>query len=143
MFSHHLLLSVSHLEGTQCPHRADEYKFFSGQSTLECPCVGVHWKMLFMSSDKPEFICFNQDGAISLNGKPLKLDRLIYFSSSISFTKSDVNIHRDKAWTASDMLLIIWKSNLSDEIKQDFLQGVAVSVWLDHLESNKTVGEKI
>ena len=51
-----------------------------------------------MNSDKTEFMCFNQDGAISLNDKSLKLvDEFIYLSSNISSTESDVNIHINKA----------------------------------------------
>ena len=37
-------------------------------------------------------MCFNQDGAISLNGNPLKsVDQFMYLSNNISFTESDVN----------------------------------------------------
>ena len=43
-----------------------------------------------------------------------------YFGSSISSTESDVNILLKKVLTAIDSLLIIWKSDLSDKIKQDF-----------------------
>ena len=49
-----------------------------------------------------------------------------YLSSSISSTESDDNVCLAKAWTASDRLLIIWKSGLSDKVKQDFFQTVTV-----------------
>ena len=44
---------------------------------------------LYMNSDKTEFVCLNQDGAISLlNGKPLKwVKKLIYLSSNITSTE--------------------------------------------------------
>ena len=45
---------------------------------------------LYINSNKKEFMCFNQDAAISLlNAKPLKLDQFIYFESNI-------NIYIDK-----------------------------------------------
>ena len=37
-------------DSTQCPHTADECKFFSGQSILVCPCVRVHKRTLLMNS---------------------------------------------------------------------------------------------
>ena len=58
--------------------------------------------VLFVISDKTEFMCFNQDDAISLlNGKPQKLvDQFIYLGSNIPSTESDVKIRINKAWTA-------------------------------------------
>ena len=64
---------------------------------------------LYMNSDKTEFICFKQDGAMSiLNGKPLKL---VETSSNIHintlFTKSDLNIGKtDCNWQVIDHLEI-------------------------------------
>ena len=68
--------------------------------------------------------CFKQEEAIStLSSKPLKLvDQFTYLGSNISSTESDVNIH------AIDWLLIIWKSDISDKIKQNFFQPEAVLV---------------
>ena len=61
-------------------------------------------------------MCMNQNGAIfSLNDKPLKLlDQFVQFSSNISSTESNVNIHIDKVWIAIDRLMIIWKFEFSD-----------------------------
>ena len=60
-----------------------------------------------------------------LNDKPLKLvDQLPYLSSNISSIESDVIICISMAWTDIDRFLGIWKSEFSDEIKQDFLQAV-------------------
>ena len=86
--------------------------------------------MVSIETQIKEFIIFNQDGAISLlNGKPLKLvDKFIYLGSNISSAESNVNIHISKAWTAIDRLMNIWKSDLSDEIKQEFFQAVGMSV---------------
>ena len=49
---------------------------------------------LSVNSDKKEFMCFNQEHAISLmDGKPLELvHQFTYIGSNISSTESDVNI---------------------------------------------------
>ena len=85
---------------------------------------------------------YNQEGTISiLSGKPLKLvDQFIYLSSSISSSENDVNIYLAKVWNTIDWLLIIWKSDLSDKIKWNFFQ--AVSVWMHHIDADKTLREK-
>ena len=77
-----------------------------------------------------EYVCFNQEGDISaLNGSSLKLeDKLTYLSSSVSSTKSDINIHLANAWTPIDRLFIIQKSDLSYEIKWNFFQAEIVSI---------------
>ena len=49
----------------------------------------------------------------------------------ISSTESDINIRWGKVLNAIDRLSIIWKSDLSDKIKSDFFQSVAVSMILD------------
>ena len=70
-----------------------------------------------MNTNKTE--CFNREGTISsLNGGPLKLvDKFTYIGNSVSSTESDVSMRLANAWTAIDRLLIILKSDLSDEIK--------------------------
>ena len=75
---------------------------------------------------------FKREGAIfTLSGKPLKLVyKFTYFGSNISSIESDVNIRLAKAWTDIDWLSIIWKSDRSDRIKQDFFQAVTVSILL-------------
>ena len=77
-------------------------------------------------------MCFNQRGDIStLNGSSLKLvDKFIYLGSSVSSTKTNINMRLAKTWTASDMLLVIWKLDLTDKIKRSFLQAAVVSVLL-------------
>ena len=84
---------------------------------------------LCRNSNKTEFTYFYQDGAIaSLTGKPLKqIHRSIYFSSNISSTEK-VNSRIGKAWFIIDRLLTIWKSDLSNKIKQEFFQTEAMSV---------------
>ena len=87
----------------------------------------------YVNAKKMEYMCFNQEGAIStLNSGSLKLvDKFMYLGSSISYTESDVNFHLAKAWTAIDRLLIICKSDLSDKIKRDFFQDVILSILLN------------
>ena len=44
-----LSLLSSSLDSIQCLHRADQCNFFADWSTLMCPCVEIHWKMLLIS----------------------------------------------------------------------------------------------
>ena len=85
-----------------------------------------------MIADKTKYTSFNQKGDIfTLNNGSLKLvDKFTYLGSSVSFTENDFNVRLAKAWTASDRLLIIWNSNLSDKIKRNFFQAAVVSVLL-------------
>ena len=87
---------------------------------------------LYVNTRKTEFKCFKQDGAIStLNGNSQKLfDHLTYLGSNISFTESDINICMGKTWTAIYSMSIIWKYDLSNEIKRGFFQAIAVSLLL-------------
>ena len=58
------------------------------------------------------------------------IDVFIYLGSNISSTESDISILIAKAKTVIDRTSIIWKYDLSDKIKQDFLQAVAVWILL-------------
>ena len=77
-------------------------------------------------------MCFNQRGNIStLNGSSLKLvDKFTYLGSSVSSTETDINMPLAKAWTASDRLSVIWKSDLTDKIKSIFFQAAVVLIQL-------------
>ena len=55
---------------------------------------------------------------------------IVYLSSNISPTESNVNICIEKTLTAIDRLWTVWKSDLSDEIKLEFFQSVTLSVLL-------------
>ena len=87
---------------------------------------------LYVNSDITELICFKENGAIStVSGKLLKcVDQFIYLGSNISSTESGINICIGKAWIAIDRLSIIWKSDLPNEIKQEFFRAVPMSVLL-------------
>ena len=53
---------------------------------------------LYVNSDKTQLIWFNQDGAISFNGKSLILvEQFTYLGCKISFTENDVNLRVGKA----------------------------------------------
>ena len=58
------------------------------------------------------------------------VDHLTYAGSTISSTKTDVNIHIGKAWSAIDRLLTIGKYFLRDKIKRNFFQTDAELVLL-------------
>ena len=77
-------------------------------------------------------MCFIQKGDIStLDGTSLKLvDKFTYLGSSVSSTEKDIDTRLTKAWTAIDMLSIIWKSNLTDKMKRSFFQAAVVSILL-------------
>ena len=52
-------------------------------------------------------MCFNENSAISINGKPQKLiNQFIYLGSNISSNESIVNICIGKAWTIIDHMEI-------------------------------------
>ena len=74
---------------------------------------------IYMNITKIELLCFKQEEAIStLSGKTIKLrDKFTCLSSNISSTESDDNIHLAKVWTATDKLLIKWKSDFFERIK--------------------------
>ena len=89
--------------------------------------IGLH-----ENADKTEYMCFNQRGDIStLNGGSLKLmDKITYLGSSVSSTENNINTWLAKAWTAIERLSVLWKSELSNEIKRNFMQATVVSILL-------------
>ena len=77
-------------------------------------------------------MCYNQTGNITtLDGASLRLvDKFTYLGSSVSSTENDIDTRLTKAWTAIDRLAIIWKSDLTDEMKRSFFQAAVVSILL-------------
>ena len=75
---------------------------------------------------------YNQTGEISTQeGTSLKLvDKFTYQGSSASSTEKDIDTRLTKALTAINKLSIIWKSDLTDEMKCSFFQAAAVSILL-------------
>ena len=86
-----------------------------------CVCVCV--VNVYVNAHKTEYMCFNQAGDIStLDGTSLKLvDKFTYLGSNVSSTEKYIDTQLTKAWTAIDKLSIIWKSNLTDKMKRQFL----------------------
>ena len=97
--------------------------------SLERATAGIG---LYVNAHKTEYMCFHERGDIStLNGSSLELiDKFTYLGSSISSTETDKNTRLAKAWTASDRLSVIWKSNLTDKIKRSFFLAAVVSILL-------------
>ena len=87
---------------------------------------------LYVNAHKTEYMCYNQTGDIStLDGIPLKLvDKFTYLGSSVESTEKDIDTRLTKAWTAINMLSIIWKSDLTDKMKRSFFQAVVTSILL-------------
>ena len=77
-------------------------------------------------------MCYNQTGNnTTLDGASLRLvDKFTYLGSSVSSTENDIDTRLTKAWTAIETLSIIWKSDLTDEMKRSFLQAAVVSMQL-------------
>ena len=96
---------------------------------LEQTAAGID---LHVNSDKMKYMCFNQRGDTStLKGSFWKLvDKFTYQGSSVSSTKTNINMRLAMAWAAIDRLLVIWKSDLTDKIKCSFFQAVVVSILL-------------
>ena len=53
-----------------------------------------------------------------------------YRGSSVSSTKTDINMRLPKAWTAIDRQSVIWKSDLTDKMKCSFFQTAVISILL-------------
>ena len=95
--------------------------------------------------DWASVMCFNQDDAILLNDKSLKLvDQFIYLDSNIMSIENNVNICIGKTWTTIDQLMTIWKSDLSNKIGiLSNCSHVSTTVWLHYLNSHKAIGKKL
>ena len=55
---------------------------------------------------------------------------VVLLGSSVSSTEKDIDTRQTKAWTAIDRLSIIWKSDLTDEMKRSFFQAAVESILL-------------
>ncbi len=80
-------------------------------------------------------MCYNQTG----DGTSLKLvDKFTYRGSSVSSTEKDIDTRLTKAWTAIDRLSIIWKSDLTDKMKQFFPSSghVDTAIWMHYIDAN-------
>ena len=112
--------------------------------SLEQAAAGIS---LHVNTHVNEYTCFNQTGDISTpDGTSLKVvDKFTYLGSSVWSTEKDIDTRLTRAWRAIDKLSIIWKSNLTDKMKQ-FLPSsgcVDTAIWMHYLDANKTAGEKV
>ena len=60
----------------------------------------------------------------------IPLNKFTYLESSVSSTEKDIDTRLTKAWTAIDMLSIIWKPELTDKMKRSFFQATVLSILL-------------
>ena len=76
-------------------------------------------------------MCYNQTGNITtLDRAPLRLvDKFTYLKVA-SHQQKTTYTRLTKAWTAIDRLSIIWKSDLTDEMKRSSFQAAVVSILL-------------
>ena len=76
--------------------------------------IGLH-----VNAHKMKYMCFNETGDIStLGGRSLnRVDKFTYTGKSTSSNEKDIDTWLTKAWTAIDRLSVIWKSELTDEVK--------------------------
>ena len=77
-------------------------------------------------------MCFNHTGDIStLTGSSLKLvDKSTYLGSSVSSNETDIDTRLTKAWTATNRLSVLWKSDLADKMKRISFHAAIVSILL-------------
>ena len=85
---------------------------------------------------------FKKIGDISsLNGGTLKLvNKFTFLGSSVSSAENDINMHVAKSWTTLDCLSIIWKSDLSVEIKRNFFPtsgSINSTIWMHLVDADK------
>ena len=72
-------------------------------------------------------------------------DKFTYLGSSVESTEKDIETRLTKAWTAINRLSIMWKSDVTDKIKTQFLPGsghIDTAIWLHYMDANKTTGEE-
>ena len=59
-----------------------------------------------------------------------KVDLSLNKVSSVESTEKDIDTRLTKAWTATNRLSIIWKSDLTDKMKRGFFQAAVASILL-------------
>ena len=95
----------------------------------------------YVNVDKTEYMCFNQRGDTStLKGRPLKqVDKFTYPESSASSVENGINTQQAKVWTANDSLSVIWKSDMTEKIKQSFFPSsgrVDTAIWMHQMDAS-------
>ena len=79
----------------------------------------------------PCYIVWNEllQALVSMSKQYLS-DKFTSLGSSISSTKTNINMQLARAWTAIDRLSVIWKSDLTDKMKRSFFQAAVVLILL-------------
>ena len=85
--------------------------------------MALHWKR-YKTDDTQHGLSRMWTTQVTLENK------FTYLGSSVSSTENDINTRLPKAWKAIDRLSVIWKSDLSDKIKCNFLQAAILSILL-------------
>ena len=65
------------------------------------------------------------------------VDKFTYLGSSVSSMEHDINRRLAEEWIAIDRLSVIWKPDLSDEIKSHFSGCVHTTIWRHHMDADK------
>ena len=101
------------------PNQAETLQHSLGRAAAG---IGPH-----VNAHKTEYMCFNQAGDIStLDGTSLKLvDKFTYLGSSVSS-----NEKKNRHAANEGKLSIIWKSDVTDEMKRSFFQAAVESILL-------------
>ena len=102
-----------------------------GESKLYCLQQAGGGNSLYMNTNKTEFICFKQEWAVfTLYDRTVKsANRIRQFGSDISSTEIDINICFANALYPLNKFMIIWKTDISDEIKRDIFR-VNTTAWM-------------
>ena len=97
--------------------------------SLERAAAGIG---LHVNAHKTEYMSLNQTGDIfALGSSSQKLvDKFTYVGSSVSSTEKDIDTRLAKEWKANKWLSIIWKSDLTDKMKNSFFQAAVVLILL-------------
>ena len=115
---------VCPLDGIQCSCEAGKCRFFSAQSTLVCPCLGFHRRMLLMILSSLFQQCPSKMGgkwsyAALLQGAAFKISNSMQNSSSFFFSKHFIQVQVVQPYNSTDMATP-WKNSLR-EIRFPFL----------------------
>ena len=98
---------------------------------LVCNLFFLWWNFWWNVGSIFVWICSPLGDISTLDGTPLKLvDKFTYLGSSVASTEKDIDTRLTKAWTAINRLSIIWKSDLTDQMKRSFFQAAVASILL-------------
>ena len=87
---------------------------------------------MYVNASKTKHIGFDQQGIIqTTSGEPIKaVEPFTYLGSEINSTKQDVKICIAKAWATLNKMDIVWKSELSKDLKCRFFHTTVESIMM-------------